>query len=370
LQARRQYVLFFMVVAAVAAGGFWVARQRASRASDPLSAVPHDAWLVVTVDVAALRRSALAQPLLGSGAVPLPGVGSLVDVCGFDPVSRIDSLMLCSPEGGQRGDFGLAIAGGFTRNELGKCADKVIHARGGTPITSTRGTFAVLDSGDADHTRFAYRDGGPFLVGRGPWLDAMIDAADGKAERIRPEHEALRSALASAASASRGAPVAMATALLPSSIRQRLRAELGSEGGGDEDRVYASVLAVQAAGLAIGTGGAGSTTDVTAELRCDTDDACSEVKNLALRKRMAFSRDLGMRVIGLGPLLDSFAVDAKGSAVSASAHVPTDDLARAAARLLDYRPDRGDRPSPAPSRAGSAPPTSPGGASVTDPRDP
>jgi hypothetical protein len=366
LQARRQYVLFFVVVAAVVAGGFWVARQRANHASDPLSAVPHDAWLVVTVDVAALRRSALAQPLLGSGAVPLPGVGSLVDMCGFDPVSRMDSLMLCSPEGGQRGDFGMAIAGAFTRDELGKCADKVIHARGGTPTTSTRGTFAVLDSGDADHTRFAYRDGGPFLVGRGPWLDAMIDAAEGKAERIRPEHEALRGALASV---SGRAPVAIATALLPSSIRQRLRAELGSEGGGDEERVYASVLAVQAAGLAIGTGGAGSTTDVTAELRCDTDDACSEVKNLALRKRMAFSRDLGVRVIGLGPLLDSFAVDAKGSAVSASAHVPTDDLARAVSRLLD-KPERPDRPPPAPSRAGNAPPTSPGGATGTDPRDP
>jgi len=316
-----------------------------------LAAVPEDAWLVVTVDVDALRRSALARPLLGGGpgaggAVDaLPGLGSLSSACGFDPLARLRQIALASPEGGERGEFGVAFAGDLTQRELTGCAEKAIVARGGRPVTSARDGFTVVeDTSDPQHARVAYRDGGPFLVGRGAWLDAMMDAAAGKGARARADHEALRDALAPTGGAAPRAVVL--TALLPRALREKLKSELAAEGGspaslaarqGDGERAYAAVLSVAAAGLALSTGGSGSTTHLAAELRCETPAACDEVKKLIERKRLSASQNLGLRLVGLGPLLDSLEVEVHGTSLSARARAPTDDLARALGRVLALR---------------------------------
>jgi len=341
-RAARQYAVFLALVAAVVAGGFWMAGRR--QHGGVLDAVPRDAWLVLTVDAAALRASPMAQPLLGTQATTaIPGLGSLADGCGFDPLARLKDLVLCSPEAGERGDFGVAFTGDFTRDELARCADKVMHARGGSSVTTQRGAFAVLeDAADPGHTRFAYRDGGPFLVGRGAWLDAMIDAADGKAERMRPEHVALRASLA--ARPGEAPRSVVLTALLPATVRQRLRGELGAEMAAEGERAYAGVLAVEAAGLAVGTGGPGSITDAAAELRCETPDSCAEVKGLLERKRLTFSKQLGVRLIGLGPLLDSLTVDAQGTTLRATARASTDELSKAVKRVLEFRSGSKDKP--------------------------
>jgi len=335
LTQRRQFLLFFALVVGVTLGGYVLGRPR--RSTSILDAVPRDAWLVVTVDVAALRQSPLAQPLLAAGAgKSVPGLGSISDACGFDPVARIRELLVTSPENGERGDFGVAFTGDFTRDELVRCAEKIAHASGGSPVTSTHGDYTLLEnSADPNHTRGAYRDGGPFLVGRGAWMDAMIDAVEGRAERMAPEHAALRSALAPKAGGP--AQAIVLTALLPASIREKLKGQLGTELGSDGDKAYVSVLAVSQAGVALGTGGAGSATALSAELRCETPAACDEVKALLERKRLGLSRDLGVRLVGLGPLLDSLKVDTHGPALSASASAATDDLARAIQRTLDFK---------------------------------
>ncbi len=170
---------------------------RLHRGTSTLDAVLHDAWLVVTVDVATLRTSPLAQPLLAAGAgKTIPGLGSITDACGFDPFTRLKQLLVTSPEAGERGDFGVAFTGDFTRDELVKCADKIAHANGGSPATSTRGDYTILENtSDPNHTRGAYRDGGPFLVGRGAWLDAMIDAVDGQPPPAGRAHDPADAAL-------------------------------------------------------------------------------------------------------------------------------------------------------------------------------
>lgn len=339
VQARRQYALFFLLVAGVAAAGAWVGLHRRA-APDVLSAVPEGAWLVARIDAAALRASPLVQPLLGAGpgaATVLPGLGPLADACGFDPLARLDQIVVCSPEGGERGDFGVGFTGQFTREELTRCAETISRARGSAPAAITRGEFTVLE--DAAHTRFAYRQGGPFLIGRGAWLDAMIDAVErgGRVAAERPEHAALRAALA--AKPGEAPRAVVITALLPKAVRERLRAELGAQvsEAGASDRAYASVLAVASAGFALGTAGPGSTTDLAVELRCDTEGACADVKTLIERKRLSLSRDLGVRLGGIGPLLDSLTIGVQAGALSATAHAPTDDLARAVKRVLDLR---------------------------------
>lgn len=327
-----------MLVALIVAAGFGIGRVRspALRRADPvLAAIPRDAWLVVTVDVAALRQSPVAGPLLKSEAA-VPGLGSLADACGFDPVARLTELAVCSPEGGERGDFGLAFAGDLGKDELARCADKVIRARGGRPSTSLQGAFTVLeDAADATHTRVAYRDGGPFLVGRGAWLDAMIAAAG--SEDAGPgsgdAHAALRKNLAVGDTH----PTLVLTALLPSALRQRLKAEVTDPA---QEREYASVLSVDEAGLALTTGPAGSTTRLAARLHCETVDACAEVQRLIEQKRMALSRDFGVRLVGLGPLLDSLTLRADGTSLSLSASAPTDALTKAVERVMAYQSRR------------------------------
>lgn len=355
LESRRQYVVFVALVVILVAAGLVLGRSRRPP-EKVLEAVPRDAWLVVTADVAALRQSPLAQPLLGASdggaAGNLPGVGPLATRCGFDPVARLHEIALASPEGGERGDFGIAFTGDLTRDELSSCAEKIIVARGGRPATSAHDGFTVVeDTGDGKHARVAYRDGGPFLVGRGAWLDSMMDAVLGKVDRARAEHAALREALAP-----KGAPppTVVLTALLPQALREKLKGELGSELGSDADKTYAAVLSVDRAGLAISTGGAGSTTQVAAELRCEDAAACEEVKKLIERKRLALSGNLFVRLVGLGPLLDSLTVEAKGSSLSVRAQAPTGDLARGIQQALDFR--AAPRPAPAPAPAASAPP--------------
>jgi hypothetical protein len=359
LSQRRQYLLFFGLVLAVIAIAFAVGRSRTP--ASLLDSVPRDAWLVATIDIAALRASPLARPILGAGEkTPIPGLGSLVARCGFDPVARLREAVVTSPENGERGDFGLAFTGDFTKDELSRCAENVIRARGGSPSASTRGSFTLVeDTGDAGHTRLAYREGGPFLVGSGGWLDAMIDATDHKGDRVRVEHTELRAALAGKGG---GTPAIVVTALLPAAVRDKLKADLGPELGGAGDKAYAGVLAVNAAGLAIRLGGGpadsgASTTDIAAELRCETDAACDEVKKLIERKRLAFQRDLTVRLIGLGPLLDSLGVDGKGTSLTATAHASTDELARGLQRVIDFK----SRPSPAPALAPAQPAPPPAG---------
>ncbi len=351
MSQRRQYLLFFGLVVAIIAAAFAVGRSRAS--TTLLDSVPRDAWLVASVDIAALRASPLAAPLLGAGEkTPIPGLGSLVARCGFDPLARLREVVVTSPENGERGDFGVAFSGDLTKDELSKCAENVIRARGGSPATSTRGGFTmVADAGDATHARLAYREGGPFLVGSGAWLDAMIDATEHKTERLRPEHAELRAALAGKDGAR---PAIVVTALLPASVRDKLKTELGPELGGAGDKAYAGVLAVNAAGIAVRLGGpaadpAASTTEIAAELRCETDSACDEVKKLIERKRLSFARDLTVRLIGLGPLLDSLAVDGHGVALQATARASTGELARGLQRIIDFT----SRPAPL---AGPTPP--------------
>jgi hypothetical protein len=361
LSQRRQYLLFFGLVVAVIGAAFALGRSRTPPSI--LDSVPRDAWLVATIDIAALRASPLAKPLLGAREkTPIPGLGSLVARCGFDPVARLREAVVTAPENGERGDFGLAFTGDFTKDELSKCAENVIRARGGSPSASTRGSFTLVeDTGDPAHARLAFREGGPFLVGSGRWLDAMIDATDHKGERVRVEHTQLRAALAGKGG---GTPAIVVTALLPATVRDKLKAELGPELGGAGDKAYAGVLAVNAAGVAIRlTGGAGgpadsgaSTTEVAAELRCETDSACDEVKKLVERKRLSFQRDLTVRIIGLGPLLDSLSVDGKGTSLTASAHASTDELARGIQRVIDFK----SRPSPAPTPTPPQPVPAPG----------
>ncbi len=325
-----------------------------------LAAVPEDAFLVVSVDVRALGASPLAEVVLGKGTnrAALLGVDAITESCGFNPLFRLREIVAAVPEGGERGDFGIAAVGDMTKDELTVCAKTLIAKRGGTPAESRVGSFTVVSDAqiavsDAS-PRLAFRDGGPFLVGRGAWLTRMIDTAEGRVPSIAKSaaHASLRHALASRDPRT---SAVVATALLPKSLRDRLRGEMEREAGDPSARgaqAMAGVLGVASAGLALHAGTkAGDDSALVAELRCETAAACVEVKKLLEKTRFGWSRDFGVRLVGLGPLVDNFTVDARGASLAIATHGPTPELARALERALDRGPSRAPSPTPSASSA-------------------
>lgn len=347
LNPRLQYALFFGLAALVAAGAI-VMGKRQPVAADVLAAAPRGAWLLATVDVAELRGSPVAQALVGSDGVTIPGVGRLADACGFEPLAHLRAIALVAPEG--EGDFGVAFAGDFDERALADCATKIVRARGVDPVVATHGSYTLVGSGEAagpgqpaadggraaEHARLAYRKGGPYLVGRGAWLLTMIDAVDGRVARAPLELLALRDSLSHTADTRGGTTPPrsiVVAALLPKATRDQLKGEMEGDAGPPAGPAYAGVLAVDRAGLAVATGARGSMTTVSAEIHCETAEACAAVKTLIEQKRFAASASPALHLLGLGSAIDSLTVEAHGPVLAVQAEAPTDTLARVVARI-------------------------------------
>jgi hypothetical protein len=344
-------------LAVLAVAAVVVLRGRSARTAPQgslLLAAPADSWLIATLDVAA--AAPLLEPLLGDEGVATAtraaGLGLLSEACGFEPLQRVREVLIAAPEGGERGDFGVAFSADLTMDELSTCARKAIEARGGKPGATTRGGFTVIGddslaeglAGDArgggagaapgevaeggegasdapsrgegrSEVRLAYRGGGPFLVGRGSWVNAMIDAVEGRGPRAQPAHESLRRSMLGDA-----APRALViTALLPKALRDRIRAESAGAApagaaapapatpAGAAREAFVGVLGVEEAGAVVTT--TSSATELEVELRCETDEACVDVKGLLGRVRLALSGNLAVRLFGLGALVDGLTID-------------------------------------------------------------
>jgi hypothetical protein len=342
--------------------------------SDPLDAIPRATFIAATLDFAELRRSPVYEVVFGKeaeGADPMRralGVSALAEACGFDPATRVQRVAVSVPEDGDRGEFGVAAKVEVSRDELEICTRALADKRGGHAETHDVGSFVVLENTSASggtgagsgtsttsaalRPRLAYGRGGLLVVGKGTWFDAMLGAADHTKPGLRDnaDHVALRASLTSHDGFR--APTLVATAILPRSLRERLKGEMGAEAGSQDNSnaIMAGVLGVSAVGIAIKAGGPGQNVDASIELVCDDAGACEAVDRLAQKKRGEWSRDLTLRMIGFGPLLDSFEVKREGARLRATASVSGDALASTIERVLKLRARQG---------AGLAPPPPP-----------
>lgn len=318
--------------------------------SDPLEAIPRSSFIAATVDFAELRRSPIYEAVFGAstqapGADPMRralGVGALADACGFDPLARVERFAVSVPEDGDRGEFGVAAKVEVTRDELEKCTRSLAEKRGGHAETKEVGSFVVLDdasSGSATRSRLAYSPGGLLVVGKGTWLDAMLGAAERTKPGLRdaPEHVALRASLTSREGFR--TPTLVATAILPRSLRERLKGEMGAEIGAQDtsSAMMAGVLGVSAVGVAIEVGGPGKNVDASVELVCDGPEGCEAVERLVQKKRKEWSGDLSLRMVGFGPLLDSFEIKREGTRLRATASASSEALAATLDRVMKLR---------------------------------
>ncbi len=383
-----------IVLAVVFAGLVALTWKSPTRGGGPLSAVPRESFLVARVDAAALRRSPIFAAVAGEGdasrMLGLSGLSELAQSCGFDPLTRVRELAVTVPEGESRGTFGIAAQVDLTESELATCSQRLIERRGGETKPKEVGHFHVLEEQKGSHPGLAFREGGLLLVAEGAWLAAMMATAEGArpAAGESEDHGKLGAALTEGPGWSQ--PTVLVTALLPKPLRDRLKGELEGElaaatrapGGEDPPAaVMAAVLSVSRAGLALKAGAPGEDLEARVELGCETEQGCVVVQRLIERKRLGWSKDIGYRLVGLGPLIDSLTADAHGAALTARAKAPSDDLGRALRRVLDVSRSRRQEPgSASPSPARSPPSLSPrpdeivGGQRARDggaaPRDP
>lgn len=335
-------------IGAVAAlGAFFVFRASGPAASDadPTAAIPKDTFLAATIDLADLRKSPVYSVIFGNdGPSKALGVGKLANACGFDPLSRVGKLAVAVPEEGETGELGVAAQISVSGAEIERCTKGIPGAKG-EPVRV--GSFGVVEAEGPSRPRIAYGKDGLLVAGSGPWFDAMLAAAEGTRPSLAQakEHAALRTALVEREGWR--TPTIVATALLPAEIRERVRREMGAELKSEDASAAAmgGVLGVSGVGLAIRTGGR---VDAAAVLVCDSADACAAVEKLILKKRLDLSKELALRMIGLGPVIDSIETTTEegGKRLRVSANADARKLADTIERLLRLRARREQAPPP------------------------
>lgn len=349
------------IVLAVLIGLTWKQGGRPQDAGGPLAAVPKESFLVARVDVPTLRASPLYAAVVGEeGPSKALGLDEIGRGCGFDPIARVDELVLAIPEGEAKGTFGVAAKVRIDESELATCAERLTAARGAKTTPKTVGSFHVLEQekGERSAPGLAFREGGLLVVAEGSWLSSMLAAAEGTHPRafVKDLHADLAKTLESDPQLVR--PTILATAVLPTSLRERLKAELSHElsaapaGTTNEDTpeaIMAAVLSVSAAGLAI-SAHPGEEIVARGDLLCETETAAKVLGRLVERKRFGWSKDIALRLIGLGSAVDSIVVEPHGPGLTVKLHAPTDDLSRGIARVLEYGKKKASPPESAPLR--------------------
>ena len=325
MKTRTRNGLVLAAVLVLGAAGALVLAPAASKRR-AVEAIPSGAFLVVTVDLAALRASPLAKDLGG-----VREVSEVSELCGFDPLAHADSVAIGVPEKPD-GVFGLAITSDLPRDALVHCAERVMSARSAMPHLTQHGGWTVVEQEgilEAARPKIAYRDGAPLLVARGDYLATMEAALDGQTPRAvdASGHAALRKrALANA--------FFVATALLPKSVRDRIETEVSDGAAPSESnkKTMDAILSVNAVALSIAPHG--DQLEASAELDCDADEPCATLRDFLDAKRKSLANEPAARFAGVAGLLDALRLDTKGPSVALRLTAPESELARAVRAVL------------------------------------
>lgn len=305
---------------------------------DPIEAVPKESFLVGTLDVEELRRSPIYEVIPGakSGGAGIGGLASVEEACGFDPVKRIERLALTVPEKEGERDYGVVARVKVTRDELQTCKRRLDEKRGGGAPSEVKevGDFVVIDTPKG---KLGYGSGDLLVVSLGAWFDTILETANGKHASIKDaqDHSDLRFALTSREGWR--APTLVVTAILPRSLRERIKKEMAPEADREEkDAVMGAVLGVSAVGVAMRAGPTGGHFDARILMSCDSQRACELVEKLVLKKRLDWSKNFMYRLAGFGPLIDSLETKVTGARLEVSATANVDSLAGAIDRAIRH----------------------------------
>jgi len=293
-----------------------------------LDVVPENALLLVTADVAVLRREPLTAALFERGRV-IPGLGPVEDVCGFDPVEGVRQVALAVPTGGDDGDFGVVASGTIPDDALLSCASKVIAARGGRPVQTRVGGFQTVR--DVSLSRpggeIAVRAGGPVLLGSGAYMRSMIDAADGNTPSVEQhqEHARLREA------------IGFATAKLSLVLSAEQRAAVAEEirrAGAAPGALPPAIGNVSA--IALGLALEGESMRLHGLVACDSEPAANRIAESLRGSLREQAADAAMRFLGLSELLERSTVRVTARDVHVELSLGTEEASGLISRLATY----------------------------------
>jgi hypothetical protein len=247
-------------------------RTRAPAQVSPLAAVPQGATLIATLDAKKLRSTPLGSALLTEGG-DLPGLGPIVDICGFDPTLSVAVVTFALPSAAPDADeddeapveFGIAAYGDFSADRVAACASTAITHRGGSPVATKVGSFISIRQRQGSDGEIAARDNGPVLLGAGRYLREMIDAADGRVPNAQrdEQHRRLRASLGEDGTL-------LVTWLLPRGWLENLAENSLAR--------LSPLSAVDRAALRVDIG---TRSLVTLALGCESPTACSDLAEIA-----------------------------------------------------------------------------------------
>ena len=280
-RTRNAVILAALTAVAIAALVYAELHKRKPAVVDVL---PRNAAMVLAIDLAALRRSPAGRDALELLVQkPLETKAR----CAGELLRGLDEIGIAIPAGsGFEDDVAIVAMGSWLRaGDVSACAQGVIKDRGGAPNVLKQGTFTTVQDGDGMHGVLAVRDGGPLVVGRGPWLSAVVDVADGVAKSLRddPVHDVARRAKTGA--------FATLTYALPEELRIDLASKLPKG-----TQVLAKVPSLVAALRLEETDG--GTLVLEAEAAC-APEVCAELQKLAEGAREMLAHDPRATLLGV-----------------------------------------------------------------------
>ena len=180
------------------------ARSRETDQRSPLSIIPPGSAFLLSADLRSLTRAPLGA-FIAERLQRSAGASKFLDLCGFDPLARLDQLALAIPSTnlaapGHPEDFGIVASGGFRGAEIARCARAAISARSGEAIQTKLGSFDSVRDRKASSGEIASKDG-LVVVSGGNYLRELLDSAEGPQGRDEPRdvrdarHAELRRAL-------------------------------------------------------------------------------------------------------------------------------------------------------------------------------
>ncbi|MCA9631930.1 MAG: hypothetical protein KC766_29960 [Myxococcales bacterium] len=160
---------------------------------EPITALPENSAVVLTVDLERLRATELGRQLLSqSSDTALPAAAGCQSL--LQRADRLAGAMPRLEHAEDLGVLGVAFSGRFERSEIQGCVRRSLEERGLAPSIEQESGFTWFGSTEEHAGALALRDDGLLLGAPRSYLHSMIAAANRVAPNVRKsdQHRLLR----------------------------------------------------------------------------------------------------------------------------------------------------------------------------------
>lgn len=359
-----------LAVAASGAGCSSCAGKGASAAGDDLALVPKEAEIVVGLNVARARDTALWRKLLdlrdqsaaetrksklaaeaekkriveelkktdggaamiaepsaepsadkaGDGAPPRT-YEDFVTRCGFDPFTQLDRALLALPAPPTEGEFAVVLHGKFDQAKLIACGKAAAKQDGSDLVETEYDGKKMYNDANSGSMFISFLDANTLVVGGREWSKKVLDLATGKAG---VESARANPTLGALLKKARTQDAIWGAGVIPDKVREQLKANDKLQSAGSMKELYGSIDF--ATGLVLG---------LTVEFGSEAD--ASDVAKKIGEQLGEAKKSRQVMIAGLSPMIDAIKVASKGAAFQLDVQLnqqQVEDLVNRAAGLF------------------------------------